>query len=162
MADQSRQENRQESNRPLIPVGRTRGLLAAWHQTSREEEIRWRRGGMWSPVSVTLGWGRVATLAVLCKSATQNTLRAPSPIPQQRRGRWRGLSSLLHDHPYIPSGMGRDRSRNSGPCPFPDPSLQVPNTQPSVCVNNGIFPIPHINPIDHLWKLLLDPHLRNQ
>ena len=30
MTDQSRQESRQESNIPLPPVGRARGLLAIW------------------------------------------------------------------------------------------------------------------------------------
>ena len=85
--------------------------------------MRLRRGGIWSPVSVTPDWGRVATLALFHEVETQTAVMTASPIKHQRRGRVRGLSTLFHDHPYIPSGMGRARSKNTGPHSFPDPSL---------------------------------------
>ena len=83
-----------------------------------------KEGGIWSPVSITPGCGRVANLGLLCKTETWNAVRAPNPIPHHRRGR--GFSALLHNHPNNPSGaigMGRARSRDSGPCPLPDPPL---------------------------------------
>ena len=121
--DQDQIRQRQEGIRPLPPVGRARGLLAIWEQTRREEEMRIRRRDIWSPVSVTPDQGRVATLVLLSEAASRNGVRAPSPIPIQRRGRGRGLSALLPNHPLPPSGMGRARSRDTGPCQFPDPSL---------------------------------------
>ena len=60
------EKNKQENIRQLPHVGRARGLLAVWQQARREAEIILRRGGIWSPVSVTPGRGRVATLALLC------------------------------------------------------------------------------------------------
>ena len=88
--------------------------------------MRLMRGDIWSPVSVTPGQGRAVTLALLCEAATWNAARAPNPTAHQRRGRRRGLSALFHNHPYNPSGdigMGRARSKDSDPCPFPEPSL---------------------------------------
>ena len=86
--------------------------------------MRLRRGGIWSPVSITPDCGRVAALALLGKVVTQNAVRAPNPIPHQRGGR--GLGALLHDYLYNPSvaiGMVRARNKISGPCPFHDPHL---------------------------------------
>ena len=134
--------------RALPPVGRARGLLAIWQETRREQEIRLRRGGIWSPVSVTPGQGRAATLALLCEVANENTARASSPIHHQRRGRGRGLTTPFHDYPYIPSGMERARSRNTGPhpCSFPDSSLQIQITRPWYLCLQGNIPNPSPGP----------------
>ena len=130
MTDQDQTRQRQESIRPLATVGRARGFITVWQQTRRGEKMRLRRGGMWTPMSQTPGWGRVATLAWLCKEANHNAARAPGPVPpqQQRRGRGRELSFLSHNHLYPLSDMGRARSRDTSHHPFPDPPLQIPNT----------------------------------
>ena len=91
----------------------------------------------------------MATLALLCEAANWNAARAPNPIPHQGRGRGRELSTLLDDHPYIPSraiGMGRVRNRSTGSHPFPDPSLQVPNMWPHCLCPQGRFPNPPLGP----------------
>ena len=102
MMDQDQTRQRQESIRPLSTVERARGLITTWEQTRREEEISLWRGGIWTPMSETPGHARVATLVWLCEEATHNAVRVPGLVPpqQQRRGRGRGLSFLLHNHPY--------------------------------------------------------------
>ena len=79
--DQDQIRQRQESIRPLPSVGRARGLITIWEQTRREEEMRLRRGGIWTPMSETAGQGTVATSAWLCKEPTCNAVKAPGPIP---------------------------------------------------------------------------------
>ena len=136
-------------------------------QTRQEAEIRLRRRGIWSPISVTPDHGRAVTLALLCKAATRNAVRAHNPIPHQRRGRGRGLSSLLHDHPSNPSlepitvgtiGMGRARSRDSGPHPFHEPPLQVPNMWPQYLKPTWEYSQPSSGPNPYFQKCPLDPH----
>ena len=84
MTDQDQIRQRQGSIIPLPPVGRARELIAVWAQTRREEGMRLRRGGIWTPMSETPGWDRVATLAWLCEEATHNAVRAPGPAPPQQ------------------------------------------------------------------------------
>ena len=131
------------------------GLITVWQQTRQEADIRLRRGGIWSPVYVTPGHGRAVTLALLCKVTNKNVVRAPNAIPHQRRGRRRGLSSLLHSHSTNPSlepitvatiGMGRVRSRDSGPWPSSDPHLHVPNTWPKCLWPQRNIPNPPLGP----------------
>ena len=42
--------------------------------------MRLRRGGICIPMSQTLGWGRVATLAWLCEEAACNVASAPGLV----------------------------------------------------------------------------------
>ena len=124
--------------------------------------MRLKRGGIWSPVSVTPGHGSAATIALLCEATMRNAVRAPNSISHQRRGRGRGFGSLLHAHPLYPTlepvGMGRARSRDSGPCPFPDPPLHVPNMCPRCMCPHRDVPTPNLDLTPHFQKLPLDPH----
>ena len=116
-----------------------------------ERQMRLRTGVVWSPVSVTPGWDRVAILTLLCEVENQSATRAPNSITHQRRERGTGLGTLLHDHSYIPSGaMGRARSRDTGSHPFPDPPCKSPLHGCNAYVHKGMFPIPHLHPNPHL------------
>ena len=125
-----------------------------------------RRGDIWSPSPVTLiiSHGRAVTLAMLCEAASRNAVQAPNPIAHQRRGRGRCLGSFLYAHPSCPTlepisvGMGRAKSRNSGPCPYPEPLLCVPNTLPKCLCPHRDIPNPHLDLTLHLQKLPLDCH----
>ena len=104
--------------------------------------MKLRRGGIWSPISVTPGQSRVANLALMSEVATGNAPRAPGPITHQRRERGRGLITLFHDHPTLPlaweePGVGTLALTHSEihPC-----KSQV--CSPSACVHKRIFPIP--------------------
>ena len=161
--------NIHENNRHLPHVGRARGLIAVWQQTRLEawSQISTKKGRYLVPIPVTPGCGRAVTLALLCEAATRNAARAPNPIPHQRRGRGRGLQTLLHSHSLYPTlelvtagtvGMGRARSRNSGPCPYPDYAMHVPNMWPRCLCPHRDIPNPHLDLTSHLQKLPLDPH----
>ena len=149
---------RQESIRPLPSVGRARGPIAIWEQARREEEMGLRKGGIWTPMSETLGQGRVATLSWLCEEATYNVVRAPGPIPQQqKRGRGRGLTSLLHNHPYPPYGRGLNALLHNHPypskCMAPVPVWEYAEypTQSPAFRKSIQIPISQIN---HIFKIL--------
>ena len=110
--------------------------------------MKLRRVGIWSSVSVTPGHVRVATLALLCKAVTWNAVRAPNPIPHQRRGRGRGLGALLHDHPYNPSGaigMGRTRVETLAFANSLIPLCESLICGPDAYAHKGIFPAPHLD-----------------
>ena len=121
------------------------GLIAVCQQTRQEAEMQLQMGGIWTPSLVTPGKGRTVTLALLCEAATRHAAKVPNPIPHHRRRRGRGLGFPLHSCPSYPTlepviiGMGRSRSRNSGPCPYLCRSL---TWGPDVYADRGIFPIP--------------------
>ena len=147
--------NIQENIGYLLYVGGARGLITVWQQTRQKAEMRLRKGHIWSPVFVIQGCGRALALALLCKVATRNAVRVHNPILNQRRGRGRGLSSLLHDHPSNPSlepisvetiGMGRAWSRDSGPHLFHEPPVQVPNMWPQCLCPQRNIPNPQPGP----------------
>ena len=91
----------------------------------------------------------MATLALLCKVATQNAVKALTPIPNHRRGQGRGLSALIHDDPYNPSGaigMGRARSRETlalAHSLFPLYEFLIHG--PDAYDHEGIFPTVHLD-----------------
>ena len=57
-------------------VGRVWGLIAAWQQMKQEEELRLRRGDIWSSVPSVVEWGKAEALALL-REAVETT----RPIP---------------------------------------------------------------------------------
>ena len=102
------------------------------------------------PCHPIISYGRAETLALLCEAANRNAVWAPNSIPLPRRGRGRGLGSLLpqeqgvgsllHAHPQLEPGtvgMARARSRNPVPHPCPDPPLHVPNSWPRCLCPHG-------------------------
>ena len=128
-----------------------------------------RRGGIWfsSPGTPIISHGRAATLALLCKAATRNAVWAPNPVSHQRRGRGRGLGPFLDAHTSYPTilpvtagtiGMGRARSRNSGPCPYLNAPLCVPNAWPRCLCPHKDIHNSHLDVTPYLQKLPLDPH----
>ena len=92
-----------------------------------------------------------ATLTLLCEAATRNAVMALNPIPHQRRGRVRGLESLplahlSYEYPTLEPttvGMGRTRSRNSGPYLCSDSLCVSLTCGPDVYIHPGIFLTPH-------------------
>ena len=125
----------------MRPLGRAGGLITVWELMRGKERARLRRGGIWTPMIKDLGWGRVATLALMHEMAMQNATRTLGPRQHTRRRRGRGLNYHDQNEDYPTSGMGRARVRNPSPHSLPEPLFHLPYTW-SQCLCRCILPAP--------------------
>ena len=135
------EQNRQESIRPLPPVGRARGFLDVWQQMKREAEMRFRRGYLVLSCSYPCQ-GRVATLALYCEAVSQNAARTLNPIPHQRRGRGEDCILSFLTTPTFPLAWEEPGVETLALTHSWIPPCKSLIHGPNVFVHKEIFPIP--------------------